>query len=493
MTIATRKITTFLKTISALADTPSLGSSALLKAWFDSSPEELRLEINGLIDDLLAVAPGASGADNIGSAPIAGVTGATVYAQLSSLKTLLNNASNILATGNPNTFVTPTAIGQIYIDRTSGLVYTSTALTNTSWIIQTPYSSMTQQAIINAAMEVWQQGTTFTNPANNAYTADMFACGFSNSGTLPTTIVHSQATLTTGELFNSKYAYNINVNGAGSGFGATDYYRVHQRIEFGTSKLCGNAKKVTFSFYAKSNIAGKRIAVGLRQLYGTGGSPTAAEILQPTATTIRALTSTMALYTCTFQTNTLTGKTFGTNNDDYLEVSIYEMWGSNIAPTQLGGGTAETFVGSGDIIFTQVVVNAGDVALPFQPKSVNDELIACQRYYEKSYAVQDAPGSVTSSGSVRYCVGVNTLAAGNYVLYAVTYKVQKRVSAPTVTYYDMAGALGKITTMDASAIQTSGITPTFTPNNLSNGIFVIGHNQSGFAGLQFHWISDARL
>lgn len=62
-----------------------------LQAWWDSSPEELRLAIVGIIDDLISAVDGASGADNIGATPITGVgdeTTNTVQKILEALKAL---------------------------------------------------------------------------------------------------------------------------------------------------------------------------------------------------------------------------------------------------------------------------------------------------------------------------------------------------------------------------------------------------------------------
>jgi hypothetical protein len=55
MSISARKITAFTKKVSDLPDRPSpTYSAAQIKAQFDSSPEELRVALNGLIDDLLS-------------------------------------------------------------------------------------------------------------------------------------------------------------------------------------------------------------------------------------------------------------------------------------------------------------------------------------------------------------------------------------------------------------------------------------------------------
>lgn len=95
MPIADKKIAVFAKDVSDLADKPNQGggmTAAQVKAQFDAAPEELRVAYNGLIDLLLGVAAGDSGAHNIGSASIDGVTGATIYEQLVSLKQSVNDA-----------------------------------------------------------------------------------------------------------------------------------------------------------------------------------------------------------------------------------------------------------------------------------------------------------------------------------------------------------------------------------------------------------------
>jgi hypothetical protein len=79
------KLTSFTKDVSDLADQPSLGSAAALKAHFDAAPEEVRQYLNKLIDSLQSQSAGDSGAQHIGSAPINGLNGITVWQQLGSV------------------------------------------------------------------------------------------------------------------------------------------------------------------------------------------------------------------------------------------------------------------------------------------------------------------------------------------------------------------------------------------------------------------------
>jgi len=300
------------------------------------------------------------------------------------------------------------------------------------------FTSLARQAIINGNFDVWQRGTSFTNIASGTYTTDRFSCLIANSGTLPTSLVHARTLQTPGDLLGSKYYYRITTNGAGSGFGVSDYYTLYQAIENGTSKLCGNEKTVTVSFYARSSIANKKLGVSLQQSYGTGGSPSSVE--QDGGATI-TLSTTWTKYTKTFTTTTLAGKTFGTDNNDSLNLFFFHMWGTTTGTT-FGLTGSETFVGAGDIDIAQVQLNAGSVALPFQPKSFEEELRACQRY---CYAIT----TTTNNGAVGFGFANQTTSAR---IQAFTPTVMRIVPTLTATAGDWQIGDGVSSSIDATSI-----------------------------------------
>lgn len=241
-------------------------------------------------------------------------------------------------------------------------------------------ASMARQAVINGNFDIWQRGTSVAlTDDTQIFEADRWADYVNkDGGTLPT-LTRSRELLTSGDIANAFYYSKLTTNGAGSSLGVNSQGAYYQRIEKGTKYLCGNGKKVTVSFWAKSDIAGKRISPTLLQTYGTGGSPSSTEIIKGTPIT---LTSTWTRYTHTFTTNTLVGKTFGTDDNDCLQVLIYYMWGTTFGNSYVETSvTAETFGGAGYIGIAQIQLCAGDVALPFQPKSTGDEYQLCRRYY----------------------------------------------------------------------------------------------------------------
>jgi len=244
------------------------------------------------------------------------------------------------------------------------------------------YHSMSRQAIINPAFQNWQRlqfsSNTTTNPSTSTYTADQWKVEIANTGVLPATIIHSQQTHTPGDIAGAYYFYRINVNSAGSGFGNNDYYRLTQPIESATRNLCGLSRKITLSFYAKSSIASYKLGYAFGQNYGTGGSPTAEESIMGGSVT---LTTSWVKYTVSVTTNTLIGKTFGTNNDDSFKVYLFQMWGTTIG-INYGLGVASSFVGSGNIDISQIQLCSGGVSLPYQPTNPADDLNRCKRYYQ---------------------------------------------------------------------------------------------------------------
>ena len=88
-----KKIDALSHPIASLPDRMD-NEAAFLKRYFDGSPTQLMAAHNDLIDTLEATGPGMSGAETIGSAPIAGLPGNTVHSQLAKLKSLVDAASS---------------------------------------------------------------------------------------------------------------------------------------------------------------------------------------------------------------------------------------------------------------------------------------------------------------------------------------------------------------------------------------------------------------
>jgi hypothetical protein len=215
--------------------------------------------------------------------------------------------------------------------------------------------------IINGNFDIWQRGASFTGPEYGAdrWLNNRFGSGCKMSReafTLGQTDVPNEPT----------YFCRMAVNSLPAAGNAST---LRQRIE-DVRTFAGST--VTATFYAKAN-ANKTVAVEFAQLFGTGGSPSAAV----TAIGVQKLSLTTAWqkFTVTANIPSISGKTLGTNNDHYLQIDIWLDAGSNFnSRTDTLGHQSGTFN------IAQVQVEAGSVATPFEQRPIGLELSLCQRY-----------------------------------------------------------------------------------------------------------------
>ena len=88
MALSSRKITTYANNVADLPDRPNENgyTAATLKAFLDGrGDEEIKTSINGIVDDLVAVTDGTSGADQVGATKVGAGTAETVQGILEEL------------------------------------------------------------------------------------------------------------------------------------------------------------------------------------------------------------------------------------------------------------------------------------------------------------------------------------------------------------------------------------------------------------------------
>lgn len=229
--------------------------------------------------------------------------------------------------------------------------------------------------IINGDFEVWQRGSSFSNPANEAYLADRFNIVFDGSGSTRTV---SRQTFTPGTAPVAGYEgeYFIRMAQTVAGSGGT-YLGFNQRIE-DVRTFAGQT--VTLSFWAKAD-ATRTILPNLQQNFGSGGSATVNITSGFTSTN---LTTSWARYTFTVSVPSISGKTVGTSS--FL---------------QLFFGFAANTVQTVDIWGVQL--EAGSTATAFQTATgtIQNELAACQRYYYRATAQVTSFYITTGTGFAR--------------------------------------------------------------------------------------------
>lgn len=229
--------------------------------------------------------------------------------------------------------------------------------------------------IINGRFDVWQRGGgAFTS--NGDYTADRWLMSV---GTSSLSVTQEDFTLGQTDVpGNPDHYLQADVtSSAGSGAFAI----IRQRIE-GAETLSGQA--ITISFYAKAD-GSKDIALELSRNYGTGGSPSSTDTSVEVETI--SLTDSWARYAVKMDVPSISGKTLGNNDDDYVELLWWLDAGSDF-------DARTNSLGQQDITFdiANVQIDVGSTALPWRNLNMTDELFRCFRYY---YRITHRAGAQT--------------------------------------------------------------------------------------------------
>lgn len=150
---------------------------------------------------------------------------------------------------------------------------------------------------------------------------------------------------------------------------------VEQHIE-SVRRLSG--KTVTVSFWAQPGAAGQKMAVNIFQVFGTGGSPSAATV--GTAASFTLGTTSWTRYSFTTTLASIAGKTFGTNaGTDYTILRFYYSAGASTEATNSGNLGAQ----SGSINLWGIQLEIGSTVTQLEKLDPNDDIIRCKRFYQQ--------------------------------------------------------------------------------------------------------------
>lgn len=280
-----------------------------------------------------------------------------------------------------------------------------------------PYNGF-RNAIINGSFEIWQRGTSRTFLSAGQYRADRWTVNLYQNA------AHQRVSVTPVSGMQTRYALRVGSATTAEAAGGARLW-ANTTLESANSIPLRN-QSVTLSFWVRFS---------------------SATVTSSTATAYGNWTASISYYSST--TDGPTATTAYSSSTDYVLTngSLPTGWtkytvtgtvpsGANNVGVQFGfaglGNTA-----SADAVWyeiTQVQLERGTYATPFEQRPIQTELALCQRYYEKSYAQGTVPGTATLTGAVS--VIPYTTTAGK-VVSTVRFAVPKR-SAPTVTIYSTA-------------------------------------------------------
>jgi len=295
------------------------------------------------------------------------------------------------------------AVGDYVVDQSGAMWVCTVAGTPGTWQlsgVSVNENIAGKNAIINGGFDIWQRGTSFTNPVSGTYTADRWVTGSGGSGTM----VISQQPLN-GAISGSSSKYFMQA--AISSVGTISYLNMTQRIE---NSFTYEGQTVTASFWAKAD-TNRTINLYVYQNFGSGGSSTVTVVNGQAFN----LTTSWAKYSYTFAMPSTSGKTIGTN--DLLEFTFAQ------------GAAAYTFS------YADVQLEIAPQATSFSRAggSIGGELALCYRYYYRTTAYNQTTGSTYGFS---YLSTPNTAASAGQIYLQPMVPVTMRTN-PTALDYNL--------------------------------------------------------
>lgn len=250
-------------------------------------------------------------------------------------------------------------------DGGAGLFYYD--LASTTWLPLFGYTNSQglKNKVINGNFDLWDYATSQT-------TSDYGSDNRWNNLNTGSTKTHSQQSFTLGQTDvpgNPEFYSRTVVT---TGGGASNNALKQHKIEY-VKTLSG--KTATLSFWAKADAA-KDIATEFFQYFGSSGSPSAS--VNAIGVTTHSLTTSWTKYTATVDIPSISGKTLGTDLNDYLQLSFWFDAGSDYdARTNSLGNQSGTF----DI--SRVQLEEGPIATQFDDRSIGFERLLANRFIEE--------------------------------------------------------------------------------------------------------------
>ena len=344
--------------------------------------------------------------------------------------------------------------------------------------------------IINGAMQVAQRGTSST--LGTYGTVDRFQPAFIAGAQTQT-----QETLTSGSPYDEGFRYFLRIANTTASTSANTLRQFSTKLEAQTIAQSGwnytsSTSYVTVSFWVRASVGQEYYAYLLTQ----DGTPYKYSFSL----------GTLSADTWTKITKTVPGNsnlTVNNDNEEGLRLVVSPFYGTDYTDSGVSVDTWATYSGSTrtpdytntwggttDATFdvTGVQLEVGSVATPFEHRSFGDELVRCQRYYQKSFDYGTAPGSSISQGAIMH--GYTNMPAANYVArFGAQFRTSMRAQ-PTVVTYDTAGNSGKCNYPDTSTNQSFTIIHR-GENNFSAETSSL--SSSTDARLYFHYTAEAEL
>lgn len=328
--------------------------------------------------------------------------------------------------------------------------------------------------VINGAFEIWQRGTSFTS--SNYFTADRFLVtrGGSGIGAGLTNLTVTQD-MTTPSQFPTdpdNFTSCMKIQRV-AGDTSTQTVKLIYVIE-AKDCLSFGGKSATLSFFVKRGT--DFTSTDLTSYVHTGVSENQGITSLHSNTWNGINTQASSVIPVSFNWQRITQTVSIASNVKEIGLSI------EYTPQAGSAGADET------LYITGVQFELGTTVTPFEYRPISYELDLCQRYFEKSYDLDQTPGTAAIAQAIQHAIP-----ASSNILYGSSGNfLTRKYRAPQVTVFNPTGVApssGKFIDTGGSVYTVSGTQSTETRiSTITTAV-----NIASGKVLQYHYIADAEI
>ena len=309
-----------------------------------------------------------------------------------------------------------------------------------------------QNFIINGDMKISQRGTLFTSIADGVYSLDRFL--YNKNGTMVHSISQDSDVPTVAQ---SGYAFTnsllATVTNIDSSIAAGDYCAIQQRIEgYNVAGLV--QKPMTLGFWVKASLTG---IYSVSIANGGFDRSYIAEYTVNAANTWEYKTITIPASPAAGTWNYTTGVglavrwTLASGTTYQAPSGVWSTGDFFGSPNQVNA--TGTIVATFRLTGVTLVEGSAPSSFRLFGQTIQGELEACQRYYEKSYDIATLPQSLVANGVLQSRWVANTT-----VQVSFTFATRKRATPAVVIISPNTGALGAIRNVDVGTDVAANVT-----------------------------------
>jgi hypothetical protein len=332
-------------------------------------------------------------------------------------------------------------------------------------------------------------GASVTWAANtNGYTIDRWK--LTQNGTVASTVQRSTV-VPTGQGFTNSLLTTITTaeTAVGTGNKTAGYYYMlegYDTSDFGWGTA--SAQTITISFWVRSSVVGTYsfsvMNTAFNRSYNSSYTITTANTWEKKIFTIPGDTGATSMDT----TNGIAlSLVFDLGFSPMYESSTANAWQGSSSYALSGCTKLSSTVGA-TFYLTGLQLEAGSTATDFERRPIGTELALCQRYYQKTYELGTAPGTVTLVGAINY------ITYGTFQDLNDKLQVEMRGIPSTVQIFNPAtGTAGEIRNYSNSVNYAATINGGAGKTSSKQTVFRSSVPASGNNELTYHIAASAEL